>query len=126
MITLYTGNGSNSSHSASSWLKKHNLPHTVRNIQKKPLTDSELRHLLTLTYNGFDDIISKRSKAYELIRHCYRDLDMTDMMSFIRRHPNILRVPIIFDDKGRLLVGYDQEELTVFLPRSYKPIWSSE
>lgn len=126
MITLYTRGGSSSSQRAHLWLIDHNLPHTVRNIQKKPLTDSELRHLLTLTYNGFDDIISKRSDDYQLIHHCYKDLNMADMIAFIHRHPSVLRVPIIFDTKGRLLVGYDQDELTVFLPRTCASIWYSE
>jgi len=69
--------------------------------------------------NGTDDLISKRSK---IIRENKIDLDSmstNELILFIQQNPTVLKRPIMIDEK-RFLVGYDEEEIDMFIPRELR------
>ena len=65
MVTLYTSPSCTSCRKARAWLKEHGIPFTERNIFSEPLSMDEVKNILRMTENGTEDIISKRSKAYQ-------------------------------------------------------------
>lgn len=84
-----------------------------------PLTTDELRHILSLTENGTDDIISTRSKIFQRLNVDVEDMPISGMIKLIEEHPSLLRRPIILDDK-RMQIGFNEDEIRAFLPRGYR------
>ena len=49
----------------------------------------------------------------------FEELSLSEAVTIISENPQILRRPIIMDDK-RLHIGYNEEEIRAFLPRSVR------
>lgn len=123
MLNLYVAPSSASSRKAKLWLNKHHLVYKKRNIAHYPLNANEICQLLSMTDNGFSDIISTRSNIYhKLIRHYHINFDSltsSHLIALIVKYPNLLRRPIIFSH-NKLEIGYNREEIRKFLPQSVR------
>ena len=84
-----------------------------------PLTRDEIKEILRLTDNGTEEIISTRSKVYNQLNIDVEKLPLQKLLALIEEHPGILKRPIMLDDK-RLQVGYNEDEIRSFLPRSVR------
>ncbi|CAM3656504.1 transcriptional regulator Spx [Erysipelothrix urinaevulpis] len=115
MIVLYSSPGCASCRKVRQWLKDRNLKFVEKNIFTSELSDKEIKHLLMRSENGTDDIISKRSKVMKESMLDLEELSMSELITFIQRHPSVLKRPIVMNDKS-FLVGYDDEEIDAFLP----------
>ena len=121
MIKIYTVAYSSSCEKAKAWLDEHNLEYEEINLTKAELTDAEILHLLSLTEIGTEEIISKRGKAYQKLNVNLDDLSMNCLIEIIEKNRSLLRRPLIVDDK-RLQVGYNEDDIRKFLPRSVRKI----
>ena len=121
MVTLYTSPSCTSCRKARAWLQEHNIPYTERNIFSEPLTMDEIKMILRMTENGTEEIISKRSKAFQKLHVDLDDLPMKSLYNLIQKNPGLLRRPIIIDDK-RIQVGYNEDEIRRFLPREVRAL----
>ena len=77
--------------------------------------------MLERAENGFEDIISTRSKV---VKECNVDLEsMTtnELKKFIAENPSILKRPIMIDE-DKMQVGYNDEEIRVFIPKRLRKI----
>ena len=119
MITLYLSPSCTSCRKARAWLKDHQVPFTEHNIMTSPLTVEELRHILSLTENGTDDIISTRSKIFQKLDVDVEELSISQLLDLIEENPSLLRRPIILDNK-RMQIGFNEDEIRAFLPRDYR------
>lgn len=117
MVTLYTSPSCTSCRKARAWLKEHDIAFKERNIFSEPLSLNEIKNILRMT----EDIISKRSKAYQKLSVDLNDLSMKALFKLISKNPGLLRRPIIIDDK-RLQVGYNEDEIRRFLPRKVREL----
>ena len=125
MVTLYTSPSCTSCRKARAWLKEHGIPFIERNIFSEPLSMDEVKNILRMTENGTEDIISKRSKAYQSLNINLDEMSMTELYDLIRKNPGLLRRPIIMDDK-RLQIGYNEDEIRRFLPREVRALELAE
>ena len=121
MVTLYTSPSCTSCRKARAWLKEHNIPFTERNIFSEPLNVNEIKQILQMTEDGTEEIISKRSKAYQELNIDIDDLPLQALFEIIQKNPGLLRRPIIMDEK-RLQVGYNDDEIRRFLPREVRAL----
>lgn len=119
MITLYTTTSCTSCRKAKAWLQEHDLPFKERNLFSEPITVDEIKSILRLTEHGTDEIISKRSKDFQNAEVNIEQLPISDLFRFIQENPGILKRPIIVDEK-RLQVGYNEDEIRMFLPRAIR------
>ncbi|MFC7062801.1 transcriptional regulator SpxA [Halobacillus seohaensis] len=119
MVTLYTSPSCTSCRKAKAWLEEHNIPYSERNIFSEPLTIDEIKEILRMTEDGTEEIISTRSKVFQKLKVDFDQLPMQDLFDLIQENPGLLRRPIIIDDK-RLQVGYNEDEIRRFLPRSVR------
>ena len=119
MITLFLSPSCTSCRKARAWLKKHDVPFKEHNIMTSPLSKQELTSILALTENGTDDIISTRSKIFQKLNIDVESISVTELLSLIEQYPSLLRRPIIIDDK-RMQIGFNEDEIRAFLPRSYR------
>ena len=117
MIKIYVSPNCSSCKKVNEWFHSQNIPFEEKNIFGSNLKEEELKEILTKSENGTEDIISKRSK---IIKENHVDVDsmtVSEMVSFIRKNPSILKRPIMVDDH-RIQVGYNKEEITTFIPRT--------
>ena len=121
MIVLYTSPGCASCRKVKKFLKENDLEFIEKNIITLPLNEVELRHLIQRSENGTTDIISTRSK---IIRESDIDIDamtLNELIRFIQTNPTVLRRPIIVSNRN-FQVGYDEEEIEMFLPRKVREL----
>ena len=65
------------------------------------------------------DILSTRSKAFQELNIDLDEISMNELIDLIEKNPSLLRRPIILDDR-RMQVGYNEDEIRRFLPRSVR------
>ena len=118
-VNLYYSTSSKSSRSARAWLVENNIPFNERDIIANPLDRDELKQILRLTENGFEDIVSTRSKAFKALHIDLSDLGFNQLLDLLVEKPQLLKRPIIYDGR-RLQIGYNEEDNRAFLPRSVR------
>lgn len=121
MVTLYTSPSCTSCRKARAWLKNHNISYSERNIFSEPLSIDEIKQILKMTEDGTEEIISKRSKAYQELDINIEEMPLQELLDLVQKHPGLLRRPIIMDEK-RLQVGYNEDEIRRFLPRKVRAL----
>ena len=115
MIKIYTSPSCSSCKKAKDFFKKEEIPYQEKNIFVNVLNEQELRDILSKTENGTDDIISNKSK---IIKEGKTDIDkmtISELIAFIRANPSVLKRPIMVDE-SKMQVGYNAEEIRVFIP----------
>lgn len=125
MVDLYVSPSCTSCRKAKAWLEKHSIPFRERNIFSEPLTKGEILQILRMTENGTEEIISTRSRAFQQLKINLDDLSIDQLLALVEKNPNLLRRPIIIDDR-RLQVGYNEDEICRFLPRKVRRLELAE
>lgn len=116
MIKIYVSPSCLSSKKVIQFFEKHNIPYIKRNIIQNPLTDSEIKLLLQFVPNGINDIISTRAKFIKTHAVNIENLTMLQVFSLIKNSPTVLKRPIILqENKKRIQVGYNEDEIELFL-----------
>lgn len=119
MVTLYTSPSCTSCRKARTWLEANGIPYEDRNIFSTPLSVAEIKDLLSRTENGTEEIISTRSRILDDLGVTVEEMTISALVDLVAAYPALLRRPIIMDDK-RLQVGYNEDEIRRFLPRSVR------
>lgn len=119
MVDLYVSPSCTSCRKAKQWLEQHNIPYKERNIISDPLNREEIIHVLRMTEEGTEEIVSTRSKAFQELNIDLDDISMNELIDLIEKNPSLLRRPIILDDR-RMQVGYNEDEIRRFLSRSVR------
>ena len=119
MVILYLTPSCTSCRKAKAWLEKHHIDYIERNIISDPPTVNEIKSILRLTEDGTNDIISTQSKIFQELNINVESLSLNEFYNLIMKYPQMLRRPIIQDEK-RLQVGYSEEEIRRFLPRKVR------
>lgn len=88
-----------------------------RNIAKQPLTANEVLNLLSISLNGTDDLISLRSRDTKELKMDRPSVTINEFTAAVKKSPRILKNPIIFDS-NKLITGFDQEKMGIFIPKS--------
>lgn len=121
MIDLYLSPSCTSCRKARAWLQGYKVPYIEHNILTQPLTADDLRQILSKTENGTEDIISTRSKIFQKLSVDVDNLTISELIELVTEHPNLLRRPIITDEK-HLQIGFNEDEIRAFLPREYRRV----
>ena len=119
MVIIYTTPSCASCRKAKHWLEEHNIEYVEKNIFAFPLTKDDIRLMLKNSENGFEDIISTRSKVFKEKQLDPDSMSTQELVDFIIANPSILKRPIIIDD-NELQVGYNNEDITIFLPKELR------
>ncbi len=119
MLKLYTTNSCTSCRKARRWLIDHDIPFEEKNFGTTPITLDELKNILILTEEGTEDIISIRSKVFQKLDIDINELPLHALLELVKDNPGLLRRPIMIDEK-RLQIGFNEDEIRCFLPRSVR------
>jgi regulatory protein spx len=75
--------------------------------------------MLANSENGFEDIISTRSKIFKEKHLDPESMSVQSLVDFIISYPSVLKRPIIINET-ELQVGYNNEDITIFLPKELR------
>lgn len=121
MIKIYTSPSCSSCRKVKKWFEEQNIPYEEKNIFSSVLNENDLKEILNKSENGTDDIISGRSKIMKDKNIDINDMKISELITFIKENPSILKRPIMVDDR-RIQVGYNEEEIRTFIPREVREI----
>ncbi|OFI48645.1 transcriptional regulator Spx [Floricoccus tropicus] len=121
MLTIYTAPSCTSCKKAKDWFSRHQISYNERNMISSPLTETEVISILAMTEDGVYGVISTRNRFVKQLNVDFEELSFSEMVRIISENPQILRRPIIKDDR-RLNIGYNEEEIRTFLPRAVRTI----
>lgn len=124
MVRIYVTPTCSSCRKAKKWLDERKVEYKEINLLQTKLTNEDLNLILKNTENGFDDIISTRSKIIKESNIDINEMTVSELKRFIIDNPTILRRPIIVDDK-RLQVGYNEEDIDIFMPDELRKLMIS-
>lgn len=124
MVILYYTPSCGSCRKAKKWFNDHGIPVEEHNLYTHPLTKEDLKRILQMTEEGTDEIISTRSEIIRKLGVNINQLPLSGFYDLIRKHPRLLKKPIILDEK-RLQVGYNKDEMIRFLPRKSRVLHSA-
>ena len=115
MIQIYTTPSCASCRKAKKWFDQYKIPYSEKNIFSIKLSKEDIFKMLANSENGFEDIISTRSKVFKE-KHLEPDnMSIQELVNFIIDNPSVLKRPIIINE-NELQVGYNNEDITIFLP----------
>ena len=113
MIQIYT------TPSCASWFDQYKIPYSEKNIFSIKLSKEDIFRMLANSENGFDDIISTRSKVFKEKKLDPDNMSVQELIEFIIDYPSVLKRPIIINE-NELQVGYNNEDITIFLPKELR------
>ncbi len=121
MVKIFTTSSCSSCKKAIKWLDEHKIKYSEKNLFTEPITRDDIKLMLENSENGFEDIISTRSKVFTTQNVDIDSMSYNELIDFIIKNPSILRRPIIVDD-AKMQVGYNDDEIRVFIPREIRKI----
>ena len=119
MIQIYTTPSCASCRKAKKWFDTHNIPYSEKNIFSIKISKEDIYKMLDNSENGFEDIISTRSKVFKEKQLDPENMKVSELIDFIINNPSVLKRPIILNE-SELQVGYNNEDITIFLPRELR------
>ena len=125
MVYLYFHTNDPSKRKSVRWFNDHDIPLVQRNIEKQPLSADEVLHLLSISLNGTDDLISLRSRDTKALKMNRPSVTINEFTAAVQKSPRILKNPIIFDSI-KLVTGFDQEKMGIFIPKSERRLELSQ
>lgn len=118
MITVYTTSSCTACRQALKWFTENNILYTERKISSdEPFTKAELKKLLQLTENGWNDLICKRSNVYRSLTNEFGNYSIEYSMEVVIANPSMLKKPIITNNKI-VRAGVNSTVLRSFIPRN--------
>lgn len=115
-VKVYTSSSNVSCRKAISWLEKYEIPYIEKNLSSEQLTTEEFNEILSMTYEGTDEILSKKSNVFKKLTIDFESISLNQFYNIVLEYPGLLRLPILMDDI-RLQIGYSKDEIRQFLPR---------
>ena len=123
MITIYVSPSCSSCRKVKKYFDDLNIPYREKNIFTTDLKPQEIKDILIKTENGTDDIIATKSKIMKENNVDIGEMRISEMIEFVRKNPSVLRRPIIIDDDhDRVQVGYNEDDITLFIPRAMREV----
>lgn len=121
MVTIFTTPSCSSCRKAKKWLEEYNIEYNEKNLMTTKITEKDINDILKNTENGFDDIISRRSKVFIENNLDVDNMTVKELKEFIINNPSVLKRPIIVDDK-KIQVGYNDDDIRIFVPKRLREI----
>jgi regulatory protein spx len=116
MIKIYTTPSCRSCKKVKAWFNKWGIPFFEHDITKKQLEKKDILDILYKTERGTAEFLSKRGKVFKTKKIDFETMTLTKLVVFIQENPTVLKRPIIVDER-RIQVGYNAEQITIFIPR---------
>lgn len=120
MVKVYYRNRCTSSKRAIQWLNDYDIDISKKNMQE--ISNDELVNILSSTNNGISDILrnyKKFSSHKKLKVDVLKEMTFNEALDFLKKNTDIIQTPIIIEEK-KILIGYNSEQIRMFLPKEYR------
>ncbi|MCV3743766.1 Spx/MgsR family RNA polymerase-binding regulatory protein [Ureaplasma sp. ES3154-GEN] len=122
IFVLYSSN-SRSCKRVISFFRAHQIHFNRILLGKDKVPIQLIKDILELTFDGYEEIFSFKTQAFaklNISKEEFSEMHTNDVLELLSRDSELLKRPIIFQyDKFnkplRLMVGYDSEEIQIFL-----------
>ena len=119
MLNLYTSPSCASCRKVKKYFDAFNIEYVEKNILGTKLTREDIYKMLINSENGFEDIISTRSKIIKENNIDFDSMKVSEAVDFIIANPTVLKRPIIVAPED-MQVGYNNEDISIFLPQELR------
>lgn len=122
MITLYYDISSASCKQAARWFMAPEIK--VKKKRIKTITRRDLIHSLSLSHNGFLDVLKQTSRSSTQLTgevKAIENMNFNEGVDYLLEHKYLLRTPLIIDEE-KIVIGYNSENMRVFLSRAYREV----
>ncbi|WP_377888524.1 Spx/MgsR family RNA polymerase-binding regulatory protein [Alkalihalobacillus sp. R86527] len=109
-LLFYTYPSCTSCRKTKAWLKENHVDFEERHLFKDTPSIEELKQIITMSTEGIEEILAKRSSSFKKLDMNIEDLTVTEMLELMHNEPKLLRRPIVTNGK-KLIVGYNKSEL---------------
>ena len=103
-----------SSRYAKMWLNDFCINYEMKAMRN--ITREELVKILSLTENGFEDIIGNGTARAKQARAFINRKSFNEAVDFLVGNPEFLRAPIVLD-QNKIQVGFTESQMRKFIPR---------
>lgn len=120
LITCYYTTSNTSCRKAEAWFENNGIEVSMKRVEH--ISRADLLHILSLSENGFRDLlrgIGRTGSKFDRLINMIKTMKFNEAVDCILSSNELLRVPIIFDEK-KLVVGFNLDEIRAFLPRDYR------
>jgi regulatory protein spx len=100
------------------WLTENKLDYKEQKIDSF-ISKEDLLRILILAENGTESIVSRNSNEFKSLDIDLNSLSFNEFLDYVSQRPGILRHPLIVD-KDKLQVGFNSEEIRLFMPRDQR------
>ncbi|EPM7560281.1 Spx/MgsR family RNA polymerase-binding regulatory protein [Enterococcus faecium] len=122
MVIIYTGTGCTSSKNAINWFKNNKIPFIERKInQKYPLKKEEVKTFLLRSDDGFEDLLSKRSRMYKKINKEFESYSFDQAIEIIVEEPSLIKKPILLSE-NKIKFGFTENIGRSFITRKQREL----
>ncbi|MCK2000323.1 hypothetical protein MZM54_02830 [[Brevibacterium] frigoritolerans] len=114
ITTIYVGVSSNSSRKAVKFFDENNVPYTIKQYKREPISNEEINGILEDSDIGTECFFKK--PFYEKNKEFILGMTLEECKTFIRKNPNALKFPIIIQGEKNW-IGYNEEEYKTFFSK---------
>ncbi|MGB8001224.1 MAG: Spx/MgsR family RNA polymerase-binding regulatory protein [Anaerobacillus sp.] len=118
-LLFYTYPSCTSCRKTKAWLKENDVEFEERHLFKETPSIEELKEIITLSTEGIEEILARRSSSFKKLNVDIEDLSLTEMLELMHNEPKLLRRPIMTNGK-KLIVGYNKSGLQNLKQRKKK------
>lgn len=118
-VMFYTYPSCTSCRKTKKWLVKQEVNFNQRHLFRETPTYEEMLELLSMTTEGIDEILAKRSQEYKSLDVDVESMTISEVVHLLMEQPRLLRRPILTDGK-KLVVGYNESTLKNLVKKQKK------
>jgi regulatory protein spx len=115
----YKTAGSDSFKKVCDWLNNRAIPYKVKRMSE--ITRPTLMKMLALSTDGFEEILVSRTQESKKRIKLLDEVPVSAVIEYCMRDSRLLREPITVDD-NRLLVGFNSDEIRMFVQHDYRRV----
>lgn len=112
-MKLFVKPSCNSSRKARAYLVGNGITHEYLRLHHEGIKEEDVKQILSLTDNGVEDIVKKSEFEF------FEDKTVNQFVQAVVEEPTILKTPIMVSS-GKLVIGYNEEEIRLFMTREQK------
>jgi Spx/MgsR family transcriptional regulator len=112
-LHLYGIRNCDSCRAAMKWLQTRNVPHTFHDFRQEELTEELLQSWLDSEHAPY--LLNRRSTTWRQLSDEQKQLADSSPLRLLRKHPTLLKRPVITDGETILDVGFSPEHLDDYI-----------
>lgn len=122
MIQLYMTPRYESSVKARKWLRKQGLEFQEIDLLKNgALLRKSWFDIISLLEGDVIDLVLTRSKTYKTSKINLGEMSLSELADYLILEPKLIRQPIIYDGE-KLQIGFNPDEMRVFIPKKVRQV----